>query len=206
MSPNPPSTAPSAEVPNDDAALLAGLRAGQNAAFEQLVRLYGGRLLATAQRLMGNETDACDAVQDAYISAFKSIDRFEGNCKLSTWLHRIVVNCALMKLRSRSRRSETSIEDLLPTYLDDGHRRSPGPAWSSPAETMLERQETRETVRRCISNLPDDYRSVLLLRDIEELDTEETAQILGIRSGAVKTRLHRARQALQTLLERELVA
>ena len=189
---------------SDETALLAGLRAGHDAAYEQLVRHYGGRLLATAQRLLGNEQDAGDALQEAYISAFKSIEQFEGNCRLSTWLHRIVVNAALMKLRSRSKRGEQSIDDLLPTYLDDGHRRSPRQAWSSPPESMLEREETRQTVRRCIASLPDDYRTVLLLRDIEELDTEETAQVLGIRPGAVKTRLHRARQALQTVLEQEL--
>jgi len=198
------STAHAAGAEVDEATLIATLRAGHDAAYEQLVRLYGGRLLATAKRLLGNEQDAGDALQDAYISAFKAIDRFEGNCKLSTWLHRIVVNAALMKLRSRSRRDEHSIEDLLPTYYDDGHRRSPGDAWSSPAEAMLEREETRQMVRRCIAKLPTNHRTVLLLRDIEELDTEETAQALAIQPGAVKTRLHRARQALQTLLEKEM--
>jgi RNA polymerase sigma-70 factor (ECF subfamily) len=206
MSLDPPFETTNAGIPHDEAALVARLRAADDGAFEQLVRLHGGRMLATARRLLGDESDACDAVQEAYISAFKSIGRFEGGSKLSTWLHRIVVNCALMKLRSRSRRSERSIDELLPTYLEDGHRRSPGPAWDSPADAMLEREETRQMVRRCIGSLPEDYRTVLLLRDIEELNTEETAQILGINIGAVKTRLHRARQALQTLLERELVA
>jgi RNA polymerase sigma-70 factor (ECF subfamily) len=200
MSPIPPTEA----ATSDEAALIAGLRAGHDAAYEQLVRLYGGRLLATARRLLGNEQDAGDALQEAYIAAFKSIDRFEGNSRLSTWLYRIVVNTSLMKLRSRSRRSEQSIDDLLPTYYDDGHRRSPRQAWSSPPEEMLERDETRQQVRQCIARLPDDYRTVLMLRDIEELDTEETARVLEIKPGAVKTRLHRARQALQTLLEQEL--
>jgi RNA polymerase sigma-70 factor (ECF subfamily) len=189
----------------DESALLAGLRAGEESAYEQLVRLYGGRLLATAHRLLGNEQDAGDALQEAYISAFKSIGSFEGGAKISTWLHRIVVNCALMKLRSRSRKGEQSIDDLLPTFFDDGHRRSPGPAFSSPPEAMLEREETRQLVRQCIARLPEDYRTVLMLRDIEELDTEEAAKMLGITPGAVKTRLHRARQALQMLLEREVV-
>jgi RNA polymerase sigma-70 factor (ECF subfamily) len=197
MSLIPPSAA-------DESALLAGLRAGEASAYEQLVRLYGGRLLSTAQRLLGNEQDACDALQEAYLAAFKSIGSFEGGAKISTWLHRIVVNCALMKLRSKSRKQQTSIEDLLPTYFDDGHRRNPGPAFASPPEAMLERAEICQLVRQCISKLPEDYRNVLMLRDIEEMDTEETAKVLGITAGAVKTRLHRARQALQTLLEREV--
>ena len=197
MSVIPPSAA-------DESTLLAGLRAGEASAYEQLVRLYGGRLLSTAQRMLGNEPDACDALQEAYIAAFKSIGSFEGGAKISTWLHRIVVNCCLMKLRSRARKQATSIEDLLPTYLDDGHRRNPGPAFSSRPEEMLERAETCQLVRQCISKLPEDYRTVLMLRDIEELDTDETAKVLGITPGAVKTRLHRARQALQTLLERKV--
>ena len=84
------------------------------AAFEQVVRAYGGRLLAVARRIVGSEEDARDVVQDAFLNAFRSLDRFEGNAKLSTWLHRIVVNAALMKLRTRKRKPEQSIETLLP--------------------------------------------------------------------------------------------
>src|SRR5262245_27588178 len=105
----------------DEVVLLAGLRAGDDWAYEQMVRAFGGRLLAVAQRILRNEDDARDAVQAAYLSAFRSIGRFEGGCRLSTWLHRIVVNAALIKLRSRRRHPEESIEPLLPTYLDDGH-------------------------------------------------------------------------------------
>src|SRR3954471_8684019 len=174
----------------DESMLLLGLRAGEASAYEQLVQQYGGRLLSTARRLLGNEQDACDALQDAYIAAFKSIGNFEGGSKVLTWLHRIVVNCALMKLRSRSRKEMPSIDAMLPGYLDDGHRRSPAPAFADGPDVMLQREETRQMVRKCIERLPDDYRTVLMLRDIEELDTEETATVLGIRPGAVKTRLH----------------
>jgi hypothetical protein len=101
-----------------EAQLLEGLRRGENGAFETLVRQYGSRLLAVARRLLGNEHDAQDVLQEAFLSAFKAIDQFTGNAKLSTWLHRIVVNAALMKLRGRRRRPEESIEDLLP-HLDE---------------------------------------------------------------------------------------
>ena len=114
----------SATPVDDEATLIAQLRAGDETAFEQVVRAYGGRLLAVARRIVDSEEDARDVVQDAFLNAFRALDRFEGNAKLSTWLHRIVVNAALMKLRTRKRKPEQSIETLLPAFLDDGHLRS----------------------------------------------------------------------------------
>src|SRR5262245_42857723 len=187
----------------DEEALLAGLRAGDDRAYEQMVRAFGGRLLAVAQRILRNEDDARDAVQTAYLSAFRSIERFEGGCRLSTWLHRIVVNAALMKLRSRRRRPEDSLEPLLPTYLDDGHHAEQFSRNDIPADVALERAETRAAVRACIEQLPDRYRSILVMRDIEDVSTSEVAELLGVTPNAVKIRLHRARQALTTLLRRE---
>ncbi|HKI38290.1 MAG TPA: sigma-70 family RNA polymerase sigma factor [Gemmataceae bacterium] len=185
-----------------DAVLVERLRRGDGAAFEELLRAHSGRLLAVVRRLLGNEEDARDAVQDTFLSAFRSIDRFDGQAALATWLHRIAVNAALTKLRSRRRHPEKPIEDLLPTFLEDGHQARPSRNWPEPS-AALQRQETREAVRRHIAELPEDYRVVLLLRDIEELDTDETARLLGLTTGAVKTRLHRARQALRALLEPE---
>jgi RNA polymerase sigma-70 factor (ECF subfamily) len=193
-----------AEKTSDDfqeTALLAGLRAGDPTAYERLVRAYSGRLLAVARRFLMNEDDARDALQDAFLSAFRAIGNFQEGARVSTWLHRIVINAALMKLRTRRRKPEESIDDLLPTFLEDGHRKDPGPAWKETSESMLQREETRTLVRGCIDQLPDGYRTVLLLRDIEELDTEETAILLSITPNAVKIRLHRARQALRTLLD-----
>jgi RNA polymerase sigma-70 factor (ECF subfamily) len=183
----------------DEKALVDGLRAGREDAYEQLVRSHGGRMLAVARRLLGDGEDAHDAVQEAFVSAFRSIERFESQARLSTWLHRIVVNAALMKLRTRRRKPEQPIEDLLPSFHADGHRRDPGGPWQ-PAE-RLERVELRRLVRESIDRLPEPYRTVLVLRDIEELDTAEVAERLGVQEGAVKTRLHRARQALRTLLD-----
>jgi RNA polymerase sigma-70 factor (ECF subfamily) len=190
---------PAGAVAPDEAALITRLQAGDPEAFETVVRLHGGRMLAVARRLVGNEEDARDVVQDAMVSAFRSIDRFEGHARLSTWLHRITVNTALMKLRSRRRRPEESIEPLLPTFQDDGHHGSEFVAWPS-ADATIEREETRRMVRAAIDQLPESYRTVLLLRDIESLDTAETARLLGLTANAVKIRLHRARQALRTLL------
>jgi RNA polymerase sigma-70 factor (ECF subfamily) len=193
MPPSPGSSAPDAE-------LVARLQRGDAAAFETVVRTHGGRLLSVARRLLGNDQDAQDAVQDAFIRAFKAIGAFEARAQLRTWLHRILVNTALMKLRERRRRPTEAIEDLLPVYAADGHRTVATRDWS---DAVLERKETAALVREAIDRLPDQYREVLILRDIEERDTAETAEILGTSSNVVKVRLHRARQALRTLLDRE---
>jgi RNA polymerase sigma-70 factor (ECF subfamily) len=187
----------------DERTLLAGLRAGDDAAFEELVRRYGGRLMAVARRFVSSDHDAQDVVQSAYLSAFRALPGFEGHCRLSTWLHRIVVNSALMKLRSRRRRRETSIEDLLPDFDGQGRYVEQFPDWAPSVETRLGHEEKRRLVRGCIEQLPDNYRTVLLMRDIEELPTQEVANILGTTATAVKVRLHRARQALVTLIRRQ---
>ena len=195
--------ATAASGPPDEAALLAQLRAGDERAFETLVRTYGGRMLAVAQRLLSSESDAADAVQDAFLSAFRSIDTFAGGSRISTWLHRIVINAALMKRRTRQRRPEQSIEALLPRFQDDGHAVEPAVAWDPSVADKLHTEELREQVRQGIEELPESYQVILKLRDIEGLDTSETAELLGIEPNAVKVRLHRARQALRTVLDRK---
>ena len=121
---------------------------------------------------------------------------------LSTWLHRIVVNAALMQLRRRRRKPEQSIDELLPSFDAEGSWAGEGPQ-TATTEKILEGRDMRAMVRRCIARLPESYRVVLILRDIEELDTTETAERLGLSLNIVKVRLHRARQALRTLVERE---
>ena len=105
----------------EEKALLEALRAGDEAAYEKLVREHTGRMLSVARRFLREEDDARDAVQDAFVSAFRAIGNFEGGSRISTWLHRIVVNAALMKLRTRRRKPEESIDDMLPRWTDDGH-------------------------------------------------------------------------------------
>jgi RNA polymerase sigma-70 factor, ECF subfamily len=187
----------------DEPQLLARLRAGEESAFEQLVRSTSGRLLAAARRLLPNEEDARDVVQSAFIRAFQSLSRFREESRISTWLHRIVVNEALMRLRSRKNAEEPSIDDLLPTFVADGHQTRDTVDWSESADTALERKETAELIRRNIDKLPDSYRTVLVMRDLEEMSNAEIADALGISANLVKVRIHRARQALRTLLERE---
>jgi RNA polymerase sigma-70 factor (ECF subfamily) len=180
--------------------LLCLLRAGDDEAYAYVIRKHIGRLLALARGFLRHEDDAADAVQDAFLAMCKSLNNFEGNSSLATWLHRIVVNNCLMKLRSKTRQKSYSIDQLLPSFDDTGHHARPISAWTETSRDTLVDEEARRQVRACIDELPDDYRTVLVLRDIEEFDTDQTAAIIGINPGAVKTRLHRARLALRTLL------
>lgn len=195
-------TSPSAAaLAGADDALLARLRAGEDSACEEFVRSNTSRMLAVARRIVGNEDQARDAVQDAFVSAFRALGEFRSGANLSTWLHRIVVNASLSQLRRRQRRAETSIDEFLPKFLADGHQATPATPWEANPVSTLQREETRKLVRDAIEQLPESYRVVMTLRDIEELDTKETAQLLGVTASVVKVRLHRARQALRTILD-----
>lgn len=199
MTDSPTQVPAASEAGRNEQILLERLRRGDEQAFVQWVNEQTPRLLSVARRYMSEESDAQDAVQDAFLSAFKSLPEFQGDSSLGTWLHTIVVRACLMKLRTRRRRPERLIEDLLPKFLDDGHRADIKAPWTVDVDE-LDHDETRQHVRRCIDELPQTHRTVLLLRDVEGLDTQETAALLGIEVNAVKTRLHRARLALRTLL------
>jgi len=180
---------------------LEGLRAGSPESTERFVRQHVGWMRALALRMVGDSGLADDCVQEAFIKAFRGVGAFEGRSSLKTWLHRITVNEALMKLRSVDRRREDPIDDLLPEF-DQNHCRIEPPwgAIPTPSE-LLEQKSTRDLVAAKIRDLPEDYRIVLQLRDIEEMTTAEVADLVGISEGNVKVRLHRARAALKRLLE-----
>jgi RNA polymerase sigma-70 factor (ECF subfamily) len=183
-----------AAVVDAEAFLVRRLRAGDEHAWASVTRANGARMLGAARRILAADEDAREAVQEAWLHAFRALARFEGQSQLSTWLHRIAVNAALMKLRAQRRRPEAPLDELPPYAAAGGE-----PA----ADRALARGEDVARVRRAIDRLPARHRDVLALRDLDELDTEQTAQRLGITPGAVKTRLHRARQALREELERE---
>lgn len=179
--------------------LLIALRRGDEAAFETLVRLTAPRMLAVARRYSGNEEDAHEAVQDAFASAYQALPSFEGAARLSTWLHRIVVNAALARVRQRSRSPELAIEDLLPRFTQYGHFLESPAAWQP--ESRIESNELCEIVRAAVAQLPEGFRDVLVLRDIQGMDVDAVALQLGLTANAVRIRTHRARQALRTLLD-----
>ena len=184
--------------------LVTRLKAGDADAYEEVVRSTGGRLLAVARRMLRDEEAARDVVQDTFLCAFRAIQSFDGQSQVSTWLHRIVVNNALMRLRSKQRKPEQSIEPLLPTFAEDGHHAEPVVSWADSAAQALESKETRMLVRAAIEELPESYRTVLVLRDLEGLSTREAADMLGTTENALKLRLHRARQALAVIIRGRL--
>lgn len=187
--------------PASSTTLVERMRAGEPAAFEELVRAHGPRLRAVALRMLIKPEDADDAVQEAFLSALRNLARFEGRSSLSTWLHRITVNAALMKLRSRASAPEREIEELLPEFNEIGQFARHPLAFGEAADADSLRAEEVELVRRCIDQLPEKFRIALLIRDIEGLGNEDLAQALGVSVNAAKIRVHRARQALRTLLE-----
>ncbi len=192
----PLNTAPMAM---SEAVLVDGLKRGEDAAFAALLRQHGDYLYRVALRITRNETEAGEAVQEALIGTFRSIRTFEARSSLKTWLHRLVVNSALMRLRVIERKSEVSIDELDPPI--DEERDEPTWRFVESVEATLTRDSVRAAVTRAIDQLPEQYRILIVLRDIEGYDTREAAELLGDTEGNVKVRLHRARSALKRLLE-----
>ena len=188
------------EAKASDGAPAALLRR-EPAACALFVRENAPRMLAVARRIIGDRGHAEDIVQDAFANFFSKLDTFDGRAKLTTWMHRIVVNQALMALRKSRRSRETPIDPLLPVFDENGCRiEASWPEVESP-EKLLQQSDTKVVVANAIDLLPESYRIVLVLRDLEELSTREVADLLGLTEANVKVRLHRARSALKRLLE-----
>lgn len=181
--------------------LLKSLRNREDSAYEILVRSYGPLVTAIANRYLRSEADAADCFQDTFVAVFQSIDSFQRRSPIRHWVRGIAVNQCLMRLRKRQRRREESIEHMLPMFDEHGKRVGvASPQEISGIGDSLDVEQVRQTVRECIDRLPDNYRLVLLLRDIDGYSTNEVASLVGIKVNAVKTRLHRARSALKFLL------
>jgi RNA polymerase sigma-70 factor, ECF subfamily len=191
------------------AMLIDRLRGGDATALERVMEQFAPRVYRLAYGITRNEADAEEVVQDVFLNLFRKIDGFEGRAALGTWIYRISVNAALIKRRGKRVELEVFLEDHLPTFREDGHREGDRAMlladWSETPEEELLSNETRRAVRRMIASLPDRYRVVLLLRDLEGLSNEETAEILGDSVASVKSRLHRARMALREQVTRSLV-
>ncbi len=182
----------------DETELIARLKEGDQAAFAQLVDEHASKVYRLALRMMGSEADAEDVLQETFLSAFKSIDRFEERASLSTWLYRIASNAALMRLR-RKEPEQVSVDE--PVERDDGELvpRQLFDFCCLPEGDLL-RDEAREEMARAVKELSPTLRSVFVLRDIEGLSTEETAIALDLSISAVKSRLMRARLKLRERL------
>jgi len=181
--------------------LLEGLRRGDPAAYRLLVELNSASVYNVALKLLGDEQEAEDVLQETFMSAFQAIDSFEARSKLSTWLYRIAYNASLMRLRKRKQMTAFSLDR--PSLDEDGTEVSANRQlvdWSTVPDDELLTAEAREEMDRAIAELPESLRSTFVLRDIQGLSGAETAQVLGITIQAVKTRLHRARLRLRDRL------
>jgi len=183
-----------------EADLVARLQAGEEEALEALLARYQGRIYRLARRLTRNREDAEEVVQDTFLSAYRKIRDFHGRAALGTWLNRVAVNAALMKLRGWRPEPHLSIEEDLPQFAADGTHARPVADWSDLPDHRVETQELRQVLCEAIDALPPDYRAVVVLRDIEGLSNQEAAEVLGTTVFAIKARLHRAHLVLRERL------
>ena len=193
-----PRAAPAPEIEGlSDAALVALLKRGERAAFGIVIQRHNQRLFRAARSIMRDDAEAEDVVQETYVRAFANLSGFRGDAQLSTWLTRIALNEALDRIRRRRPQVEL--------YVVDDERATLKPTADDP-ERGAARAEIRRLVENAVDALPESFRTVFILRDIEELTTEETAAYLGLKPETVKTRLHRARRLLRAGLEDVLAA
>ena len=187
-------------IEDKDVELVAQAKAGDTAAFEQLIRQYERQIFRTANHITQNREDAEDITQDVFFKAYQKLDQFQGNSKFSTWLVRIAVNESLMRLRKRKTSKTVSMDQDVET--EEGSIPRDFAEWRPNPEQNFSQAEMAEILQKTIAGLPPGFRTVFTLRDIENLSTEETAEALGLSVPAVKSRLLRARLQLRERLSR----
>jgi RNA polymerase sigma-70 factor (ECF subfamily) len=185
---------------SEELQLVQAAKRGDITAFEQLVKRYDRNVFRIAQHITQNREDAEDVVQDAFLKAYQNLGQFQGNSKFYTWLVRIAVNEALMKLRKRKSDKTVSMDEDVET--EDGSVPREIADWSPNPEQQFKQSELNEILTKTIQGLPAGFRTVFVLRDVEGLSTEETAETLGLSIPAVKSRLLRARLQLRDRLSR----
>jgi RNA polymerase sigma-70 factor (ECF subfamily) len=197
----PPESNAAAVVTDED--LVARARAKDFGAFEELVDRYEDKIFRLAFRFVRNETEAKEIVQDTFLLVWRKLDTFKGDSQFGSWLYRVATNTALMRLRAQRRHPEVSTEELPVDYLDNyGQVPAAGENWAKRPDDELQSDELRRRIQKAVDELPEIYRTVFIIRDVEGLSTEETAEVLEISIPTVKTRLHRARLALRDAITR----
>lgn len=181
----------------EDQKLVEALQRGESGAAEALVDRYGGWIHRVARRLLDDPRDAEEVTQDVLLTVVRKIQTFKGEAAFSSWLYRIAVNAAYQRLRAKRARPEVSLEPFLPIFDDEGRYLEPVVDWSSKLNDAAVAGETRAAIERSLSRLPEEYRVVILLHDVEGLPNEEVAATLGLTVAAVKSRVHRARLFLR---------
>jgi RNA polymerase sigma-70 factor (ECF subfamily) len=194
---------PTTSVPAgfDESVLVAQAKAGDQNAFAELVHRYERKIYRLAKNITRNDEDAEDVLQDAFLKAYTHLDNFKGDSKFYTWIVRIAVNEALMRLRKRKTDRSVPLDE--PVELGEETVQREIAVWDDNPEQQYSQEEWRRILDEAVESLKPDFRTVFVLRDIEELSTEETAETLGISVPAVKSRLLRARLALRERLTRQ---
>jgi RNA polymerase sigma-70 factor (ECF subfamily) len=169
---------------------------------EQVFTDYAPRVYNLARRMLGNDADAEDVTQDVLLQVVRKLNTFRGESDFSTWLHRVTVNAALAHRGKRARREEHEVRDPLENFLQDGHHHASAKPWSVPPDQRALDQETHRLIEEAIARLPEIYRDVYVLADVEGLGNPEIADLLGLSVAAVKSRLHRARLLMRNALAR----
>src|SRR4051812_24294016 len=204
----PAAASPTALTALSDEELIERSRQKDFGAFEALLERYEDKVFRLALRFVRNESDAKEILQDTFLTIWRKLDTFKGDAQFSSWVYRVTANAALMRLRSQRRHPQISTEELPVGFLDSyttsaagafaaGHLPSPGENWAKRPDDQLQSDELRRHIQAAVDTLPELYRTVFLVRDVEGLSTEETAELLAISVPTVKTRLHRARMALR---------
>jgi RNA polymerase sigma-70 factor (ECF subfamily) len=169
---------------------------------ERVFREYAPRVYNLARRMLGNDADAEDVTQDVLLQVVRKLDTFRGESAFPTWLHRVTVNAALAHRRKRANRQARQSSEPVETYLEDGHQHPDGPMrpWSISPDQPILNAETQHLIERAIAGLPESYRDVYVLADVEGLPNAEIAEMLELSVPAVKSRLHRARLMMRDAL------
>ena len=190
---------------DEDFKWVSRCQKGDVEAFEALVEKYQKKVLNITYRMIGNYEDACEVVQEAFLSAYKGIRKFRGEARFSTWLYSIAINHAknhLRKMTARFHHETAALDD--PPEMESGPGRGGSPAPESPVVEQLEKKEIQAKVQECINLLDEEHRTVLVLRDLQDFSYEEISDLLKIPDGTVKSRLFRARDALRDSLKKAL--
>lgn len=184
-----------------DEALVARAQGHDFAAYEEIVRRFQDKAFRLAFGLTRNESDAQDVVQEAFLNMYRKLDSFKGDSQFGSWMYRVVVNAALMRLRKRKRLGEVSVDDENGEVREDEYYAGSIPEWRMHADVAIENQELRQKIIEAVDALAPKYQTVFVLKEIEGLKLDEIAEVLDLTVGGVKSRLHRARLQLRASLE-----
>jgi len=181
-------------------ALVRDLQNGNLEAYDKLAKIYQKKIYGLSFNLTRNQMDAQDVTQEVLLTLFRKINMFQGKSAFSSWVYRISINASYMKLRSKKKEPNVSIDELMPTFNGAGFQQEKIQDWSENTESLIFTKETRDVINKAVNLLPEKEKVVFLLRDVEGLSSEKTGEILDLTVSAVKSRLHRARLFLRKKL------